>query len=115
MAKKKVEKKVMISEKDEVYFKQGVLIAQNLIWLVLEYCFCEWETPIKFSIIRAIYFFFLSIGRVEYSEDPEEDLMEPTKGDGLIFTLNAWMTLKYFINDFVAMNVLLWIFGRSIM
>jgi hypothetical protein len=27
MAKKKVEKKVIISEKDEVYFKQGVLIA----------------------------------------------------------------------------------------
>ena len=82
---------------------------------MLEYCFCEWETPIKFSIIRIIYFFFLSIGRVEYSEDPEADLMDEGKDDGLIFTLNAWMTLKYFVNDFIAMNVLIWIFGRSIL
>mgnify|MGYP004005695497 CR=1 FL=1 len=115
MAVKKTEKKVQISERDEVYFKQGVLIAQNVIWLIMEYLFMEWETPIKFSIIRIIYFFFLTIGRIEYSNDPEDELMDPSKGDGLIFTMNAWMTLRYFINDFIAMNVLLWVFGRSIM
>ena len=75
----------------------------------------EWETPIKFAIIRAIYFFFLTIGRIEFTPDPEEDLLEPGKDDGLIFTLDAWMTLQYFCNDLLAMLFLIWVFGRSIM
>ena len=75
MGKKDEDKKVTITEKEECYFKQGVLIVMNLIWLCLEYIFLDWETPIKFRIIRGVYFFFLTVGRIEFSQDPEGDLL----------------------------------------
>jgi len=107
------EKKIMISEKDEIYFRQGVLIVQNLIWLAMEYLLLEWETDLKFRLIRIIFFFFLSLGRLEFYVDPEEDIIDPDKHDGAIITHNGMMTLYYFVNDFIAMVFVLWVFGRS--
>jgi hypothetical protein len=111
----KKEKKVFISEKDECYFRQGVLVVMNLIWLFMEYAILDWDPPIKFRIIRATYFFFLTVGRIEFSNDPEGDLLNPGNGDGLLFTYNAWMTTKYFIADLIAMTFLVWTFGCSFM
>ena len=105
----------MISEKDEIYFRQGVLIVQNLIWLAMEYLLLEWETDLKFRLIRVIYFFFLGLGRLEFHVDPEEEILDPYKHDGAIFSHNGWMTLYYFLHDFIAMLFLLWVFGRSLL
>ena len=112
------EKKIMISERDEIYFRQGVCIVQNLIWLLMEYTFLDWEedgSDLKFRLIRIIYYFFLSLGRLEFHVDPEDEILDPYKHDGVFFSFNAWQTLRYFVNDFIAMNILLWVFGRSIM
>ena len=110
---KKEDKKVIISEREECYFRQGVLVVMNLIWLAMEYAILDWDTPIKFSIIRVVYFFFLTVGRIEFSNDPESDLLEPGKNDGFIFSYNAWMTTQYFIADLIAMTFLVIVFGAS--
>ena len=108
----------MISERDEIYFRQGVCIVQNLIWLLMEYLFLEYkedDSDLKFRLIRIIYFFFLSLGRLEFHVDPEDDILYPDKHDGVIFSHNGWQTLRYFVQDFIAMYTLLWVFGRSIL
>ena len=111
----RTEKRIMISERDEIYFRQGVLIVQNLIWLAMEYLLLEWDTDLKFRLIRIIYYLFLSLGRLEFHTDPEEEIVDPYKHDGVFFSHNGWMTLQYFLLDFIAMLFMVWTFGRSIM
>ena len=75
-----------------------------MLWFLLEYLFLEWETPIKFRVIRALYFAFLGTTRIDIFDNPETD-------DN--FYPKLWKTIKVWFTDLCAMCFLIWIFGRS--
>ena len=101
MAKKK---NITFTEQEDTEFKQIVVIIQNLIWLGLEYLWLEWETPIKFRIIRVIFFMFLGIARIECVENPDTSLN---------FWPSLWKVIKVMTFDFLSLIFLIWAFGRS--
>jgi len=76
-----------------------------LIWLLLEYIFLDWETPIKFRVIRVLYFAFLGTTRIDIFDNPETD-------DN--FYPKLWKTIKVWFADLCAMCFLVWAFGRSV-
>lgn len=83
-----------------------ILLIVNIAWLLLEYLYLDWSTPIKFRIIRAIFFGFLGVTRIDLFDHPETDDM---------FWPKVWKTLKVWLADFVSMAFLIWAFGRSIL
>ena len=97
---------LILSEKEDAEFKQMILLIQNIIWLLMEYLYLEWHTPIKFRIIRCIYFGFLGTTRIDILDRPETD-------DD--FWPKLWKTVKVFFTDLVSMMFVLWAFGRSIL
>ena len=94
----------ILSVKEDAEFKQMILLIQNLVWFLLEYLFLEWEAPIKFRIIRVIYFAFLGTTRIDIFDNPETD-------DN--FYPNLWKTIKVWFTDLCTMTFLVWAFGRS--
>ena len=72
----------------------------------MEYLYLEWHTPIKFRIIRCIYFGFLGTTRIDILDRPETD-------DD--FWPKLWKTIKVFFTDLVSMMFVLWAFGRSVL
>lgn len=95
---------LILSVKEDSEFKQMILLLQNLVWLLLEYLFLEWDTPIKFRVIRVIYFAFLGITRIDIFDNPETDDH---------FYPKLWKTIKVYFTDLFAMCILTWAFGRS--
>jgi len=95
---------VILSEKEDAEFKQMILLIQNLIWFLLEYLFLDWETPIKFRVIRILYFFFLGTTRIDIFDNPDTD-------DN--FYPKLWKTIRVWLADFGAMCFLIWAFGSS--
>ena len=81
-----------------------ILLIVNLVWLFLEYVFLDWETPIKFRVIRVIYWLFVGTTRIDIFDHPETD-------DD--FWPKVWKTFKVWICDLFSMMFLLWAFGRS--
>ena len=73
---------------------------------MLEYLYLEWHTPIKFRIIRCIYFGFLGTTRIDILDRPETDDF---------FWPKLWKTIKVFFTDLVSMMFVIWAFGRSIL
>lgn len=73
---------------------------------MLEYLYLEWHTPIKFRIIRCIYFGFLGTTRIDILDRPETDDF---------FWPKLWKTIKVFFTDLVSMMFIIWAFGRSIL
>ena len=96
---------IILSMKEDAEFKQMILLIQNLIWLVIEYLFLDWDSPIKFRVIRVLYFGFLGTSRIDIFDNPETD-------DN--FYPKLWKTIKVYFTDFFCMVMLIWIFGRSI-
>lgn len=95
----------ILSEKEDAEFKQMVLLAVNIIWLLLEHLYLDRNSPIKFSIIRVVYFGFLGITRIDLFDHPETD-------DN--FWPKLWKMTKVFVADFLSMCFLIWAFGRSL-
>ena len=95
---------MILSEREDCEFKQLILLIQNLVWLLLEYLYLEWETPTKFRIIRCIYFGFLGTTRIDLFDHPETDDF---------FWPKLWKTFKVWCTDFFSMCCLIWMFGRS--
>ena len=95
---------VILSEREDAEFKQIVLILVNIIWLILEYTYLDWNTPIKFRVIRVIYFSFVGITRIDMFDHPETDDF---------FWPKVWKTFKVWFADFISMIFLIWAFGRS--
>jgi len=91
--------------KEDCEFKQMVLLIVNLVWLFLEYVFLDWSTPIKFRVIRVIYFMFVGTTRIDIFENPETD-------DN--FWPKVWKTFKVWLTDLASMMFLVWVFGRSV-
>ena len=92
--------------KEDAEFKQLILLIQNLVWFLLEYIFLDWDTPIKFRVIRAVYFGFLGTTRIDIFDNPDTD-------DN--FYPKLWKTLKVWATDMLTMIVLIWAFGRSML
>ncbi len=81
-----------------------ILLIVNLVWLLLEYVFLDWDTPIKFRVIRVIYWLFVGTTRIDIFDHPETD-------DD--FWPKVWKTFKVWVCDVVSMCFILWAFGRS--
>lgn len=81
-----------------------ILLIVNLVWLFLEYVFLDWDTPIKFRVIRVIYWMFVGTTRIDIFDHPETD-------DD--FWPKVWKTFKVWIVDVLSMMLVLWAFGRS--
>jgi len=81
-----------------------ILLIVNLVWLFLEYVFLDWDTPIKFRVIRVIYWLFVGTTRIDIFDHPETD-------DD--FWPKVWKTFKVWIVDVLSMMFVLWAFGRS--
>ena len=52
-------------EKHDIEFRQLILLISNAIWLALEWLWLDTAKTIQFSVIRALYFFFIGIVRAE--------------------------------------------------
>ena len=96
---------MILSMKEDAEFKQMILLIQNIIWLGLEYFVLDWDSPIKFRVIRLLYFGFLGTTRIDIFDNPETD-------DN--FYPKLWKTIKVWICDFFSMILLLWAFGASV-
>ena len=81
-----------------------ILLISNLVWLFLEFVFLDWDSPIKFRVIRCIYFGFLGTTRIDIFDNPETD-------DN--FYPKLWKTFKVWFTDMLTMMILIWAFGRS--
>jgi len=62
---------IILSEKEDIEFKQLVLIGINIIWLLAEYLYFDWEWQAKFRVVRVIYWTFFCTIRIEVPDDPE--------------------------------------------
>lgn len=94
----------ILSLKEDSEFKQMILLIINLVWLLLEYVFLDWSTPIKFRIIRVIFFMFVGTTRIDIFDNPETD-------DN--FWPKVWKTFKVWVTDVFSMMLLICAFGRS--
>lgn len=81
-----------------------ILLAQNCIWLALEYLWLDWTKPWKFRAIRVIYFGFLGFTR--------NDIVDNMDPDDKYWRI-LWKTFKMFIIDLLSMLFIVWAFGRS--
>ena len=95
---------MILSMKEDAEFKQMILLLQNLIWFIIEYIFMDWDSPIKFRIIRCIYFGFLGTTRIDIFDNPETDDH---------FWPKLWKTVRVWFTDYFSMIMLIIAFGRS--
>ena len=47
---------LIMTERDELEFRQLGLIVTNLVWLALEYLWLETDSTYKFRVYRLVYF-----------------------------------------------------------
>jgi hypothetical protein len=105
MAKAKPKKQQLIlSEKEDIEFKQLILLLVLVIWLAAEHLYFDWSWQAKFRVVRVIYFSFFCTIRIEVPDDPE--------GLNQYWSF-MWKCVKVFFFDLLSMIVLVWIFGRS--
>ena len=96
---------MILSLKEDAEFKQMILLIQQLVWLFLELFVLDWDSPIKFRIIRLLYFGFLGTTRIDIFDNPETD-------DD--FWPKLWKTIRVWFCDFCSMFFLVWAFGASL-
>jgi len=97
---------IILNEKEDYEFKQLVLLAVLALWLAAEYLYMDWHMPIKFRIMRFIYWTFMGTVRIDVPDDPE----------GLDqYWSFIWKCIKVLFADFFCMIFVVWAFGRSIM
>ena len=95
---------IILTEKEDIEFKQLVLLGVLVIWLLAEYLYFDWEWQAKFRVVRVIYWTFFCTIRIDVPDDPE----------GLDqYWSFIWKTIKVFFTDLVSMIFLVWAFGRS--
>jgi len=95
---------LILSPKEDAEFKQMILLIVNLVWLILEFFVLDWDTPIKFRVIRLIFFMFCGVTRIDIFDHPETD-------DD--FWPKVWKTFKVWCTDVASMCFVIWAFGIS--
>ena len=105
MAKSK-KKCIILSEREDIEFKQLTLITVTALWLVAEYLYFDWSWQAKFRVVRFVYWTFFMTIRVEIPDDPEDQDQ---------FWPFLCKCVRVFFCDLASMIALVWIFGRSIM
>jgi len=95
---------MILSMKEDAEFKQMILLLQNLVWFLIEHLFLDWDTQVKFRIIRCLYFGFLGTTRIDIFDNPETDDE---------FYPKLWKTIKVYITDLFSLCLVIWMFGRS--
>lgn len=105
MAQKKKRLGIILSEKEDIEFKQLVLLIVILLWLLGEHLYFEhWQA--KFRVVRVIYWTFFCTIRIDIPDDPE--------GHDQYWQF-SWKCIKVLFTDFLSMIFLVWAFGRTIM
>ena len=103
---------IIYSDRDNIEFRQLMIVITNLIWLCLATFYFDTDAPIKFAIIRCIYFFFIGICRFEMAFDRDStDLSDLS--DRLISKMACKGFSTWFM-DFITWSLIVWIFGISI-
>ena len=106
MPKTKKRLGIILSEREDIEFKQLVLLIVILLWFAGEYLYFDHEWQAKFRVVRVIYWTFFCTIRIEVPDDPE----------GLDqYWSFVWKCIKVLFTDFLSMIVLVWTFGRSVM
>lgn len=100
------------NEKHDIEFRQILLLVSNVLWLALEWFFLDTSKTTQFSIIRAVFFFFVGIVRIDGVI--QRDNVDLDKDDTLV-SREAWKTAKVWFIDFFSWCFVIWMFGRSIM
>ena len=66
---------LILTERDELEFRQLSLIVTNIAWLALEYLWLETDSHTKFSVVRMLFFVFIGGFRaVSTYSRPDTDL-----------------------------------------
>ncbi len=95
---------IILTEKEDIEFKQLVLLGVLVVWLLAEYLYFDWEWQAKFRVVRVIYWTFFCTIRIDVPDDPE----------GLDqYWSFIWKCIKVFFTDLLSMIFLVWAFGRS--
>ena len=103
---------LILTERDELEFRQLSLIATNIIWLALEYLWLETDSHIKFSIVRMLYFVMVGGFRaVSTYSRPGTDLDEKE----VLISKEFIKTTKVWFVDVASWCLAIWLFGRSMM
>lgn len=104
------------NEQHDIEFRQIVLLFTTALWLGLEWLYLDSTKHIQFSIIRAIYYFFVGIVRAEgaVQKDNTDFDIEKLETEPFI-SREMWKTMKIWFNDFLSWCFVIWAFGRSIM
>ena len=97
---------IILSEKEDIEFKQLVLLITYLVWFAAEYLYFDWDWQAKFRVVRIIYWTFACTIRIEIPDDPE----------GLDqYWSFFFKIIKVFFHDLASMIFIVWAFGRSFM
>ncbi len=68
MAKKKA---IILNEREDVEFKQLVLLIVLVVWLLAEHLYFDHDWQAKFRVVRGIYWTFFCVIRIDVPDDPE--------------------------------------------
>ena len=105
-------KHIIYSDRDNIEFRQLMIVITNLIWLCLASFYFDTDAPIKFAIIRCIFFFFMGICRFEMSF--EKDTTDLNDLNDSFTSSMYWKGVTTWFCDFWSWVLLVWIFGISI-
>lgn len=110
---------LLINEGENAEFKQIMLLATNALWIVLSNFYFDRSWPIKFSIVRMIYFLIFGICRTETSflNDPSQNIDAPEDRLDIplcgAFTKDQVKSIKVFVTDMLCWSLLSWAFGLA--
>lgn len=103
---------LVLTEKDEIEFRQIGLIVTNVLWVALEYLYLETDSHIKFSIVRLLYFLFVGGFRAHSAYTRSSTDLDEKE---VFISKEAIKTFKVWLVDVASWCLTIWIFGRSFM
>jgi hypothetical protein len=103
---------ILFTDRDNIEFRQLMLIVTNLLFILLSTFYFDTDSPIKYGIVRCIYFFFIGVVRYEFSFD--EDKLDLSDLTDRVFTKQTIKGIKVWFCDFWSWILMVWIFGVSI-
>lgn len=110
---------MMISDSENAEFRQILLLCTNAVWLLLSVLWLDRSWPIKFSIIRMVYFFIFGICRTEtsFTPDPCDNIEKAAEHYELplvgTFSYDQYKSTKVFFTDLATWCFVVWAFGLS--
>ena len=103
---------IVFSESENNQFRQLVMLLANILWLAASTFYFDQDWPVKFAIIRCIFFFFAGVTRCELAI--EKDKADIDRDDDVIFGPSTCKAFQVWAVDFLSWGFLSWAFGISL-